>query len=293
MYRYIVSMIGLVLLGFFTPIANADQPLTLFDFEDGFNLQTVHTENAVVEFVDGETGQSLDVRLAAHPQNASIRLTSPGWDLSKYLGVAIDVTNRGESDVVVLAKVSVGNEKTSLDSLVSIKPGQAETMFIVFRRAEAPDVLYLGSRIHGSGNPRAAYRVASKYCDVVSMNRYQLAIVEEGLPPGSVDKPMIIGEFHFGALDRGLLHTGLKGVSNQQQRAAAYTDHVRQALENDRIVGAHWFQLTDQLVTGRGDGECYQIGFLDIVDRPYPELVEASRKLGEYLYQYRRSGDSN
>jgi hypothetical protein len=156
----------------------------------------------------------------------------------------------------------------------------------------APDVLYLGSRIHGSGNPRVAYRVASKYCDVVSMNRYQLAIVQEDLPPGSVDKPMIIGEFHFGALDRGLLHTGLKGVSNQQQRAAAYTDYVRQALENDRIVGVHWFQLTDQLVTGRGDGECYQIGFLDIVDRPYPEMIKASRKLGEYLYQYRESGIS-
>lgn len=603
MCRNIACMIGVVFLGLFTQTAHADQHLTLFDFEDGFDLQTVRTQNADIGLVDGETGQSLDVRLAAHPRNASIRLTSPGWDLSKYLGIAIDVTNRGESDIAVLGKVSIVDEPTSLDSLVSLKPGQTETMFIVFRRAEAPnyiydyltgmrafpggylwhwitpdltkldtitifkaradqamhvsvnsiratgeyqlpteqrlqsdffpfvdefgqykhadwpgktksradidlqhqaelkelaanpgpsdwnryggwaagprleatgrfrtqkldgkwwfvdpegrlfwsqgitgirlsqstptrkredyfteirergdfrlanlkrkfgddwqaeateqthnrlrswgintmanwsdpdvyhlrrtpyvvamgsgmnkkvppqldeeafrkiamkrvnaetvadlkddpwclgvfvdnelhwpnknveavaetyykviselldelapDVLYLGSRIHGSGNPRAAYRVASRYCDVVSMNRYQLAIVQEDLPSGSVDKPMIIGEFHFGALDRGLLHTGLKGVSNQQQRATAYTDYVRQALENDRIVGAHWFQLTDQLVTGRGDGECYQIGFLDIVDRPYPEMVEASRKLGEYLYQYRRSRTSN
>ncbi|WP_250930291.1 hypothetical protein [Aporhodopirellula aestuarii] len=151
----------------------------------------------------------------------------------------------------------------------------------------APNVLYLGSRIHGSGEPHAAYTAAAKHCDVVSVNRYQFAIVDEDLPPDSLDKPMIIGEFHFGALDRGLLHTGLRAVSNQHQRACAYTDYVKQALENDRIVGAHWFQHTDQLVSGRSDGENFQIGFVDIVDRPYPEMVAASRRLAAILYEYR------
>ena len=114
-----------------------------------------------------------------------------------------------------------------------------------------------------------------------------MAVVHEDLPAGSVDKPIIIGEFHFGALDRGLLHTGLRAVSNQRQRALAYADYVRQALENDRIVGAHWFQHTDQMVTGRGDGENYQIGFVDIVDRPYTEMISASRKLAETLHEHR------
>ena len=100
---------------------------------------------------------------------------------------------------------------------------------------------------------------------------------------------MIIGEFHFGALDRGLLHTGLRSVINQRQRGRAYVDYVRQAVENDRIVGAHWFQYTDQLVTGRGDGENYQIGFVDIVDRPYAEMIDASRRMADTLYEYRSS----
>lgn len=154
----------------------------------------------------------------------------------------------------------------------------------------APNILYLGSRIHGSGKPLAPYVAASKHCDVVSINRYQFVVANEDLPKGSVDKPMIIGEFHFGALDRGLLHTGLRGVIDQKQRANAYTFYVRQALQNDRIVGAHWFQYIDQLVSARADGENYQIGFVDIADRPYPEMVEASRKLAQYLYQYRRTG---
>ncbi len=172
----------------------------------------------------------------------------------------------------------------------------AETYYKVVKEVLkdlAPNILYLGSRIHGSGNPRPAYTAAANHCDVVSMNRYQFAIVHEDLPQDSLDKPMIIGEFHFGALDRGLLHTGLRAVSNQHQRACAYTDYVHQALENDRIVGVHWFQYSDQLVTGRGDGENYQIGFVDIVDRPYPEMVEASRKLAEYLYAYRKTGNMN
>jgi len=98
---------------------------------------------------------------------------------------------------------------------------------------------------------------------------------------------MIIGEFHFGALDRGLPHPGLLAVADQRQRALAYADYVHQALENDRIVGAHWFQYSDQLFTGRRDGENYQIGFVDIVDQPYPEMVEASREVGDTLYRYR------
>ena len=166
----------------------------------------------------------------------------------------------------------------------------AETYYKVVSeqlKAVAPNVLYLGSRIHGDGEPRAAYRAAAAYCDVVSMNRYQLAVVHEDLPADSLDKPMIIGEFHFGALDRGLPHTGLLAVANQRQRARAYADYVHQALENDRIVGAHWFQYSDQLFTGRGDGENYQIGFVDIVDRPYPDMIEASREMGDTLYRYR------
>ena len=168
----------------------------------------------------------------------------------------------------------------------------AETYYKVVSeelKKTAPNILYLGSRIHGSGKPLPPYIAASKYCDVVSINRYQFIVINEDLPQGSDDKPMIIGEFHFGALDRGLLNTGLKGVINQKQRANAYTFYLRQALQNDRIVGAHWFQHTDQLVSARADGENYQIGFVDIADRPYPEMVDASRKLSRYLYQYRKT----
>jgi hypothetical protein len=52
-------------------------------------------------------------------------------------------------------------------------------------------------------------------------------------------------------------------------------------------VGTHWFQLADQAVTGRPDGENYQAGFLTVGDVPQKEIIEASRTIGRTLYDIR------
>ena len=155
----------------------------------------------------------------------------------------------------------------------------------------APDKLYLGSRLHCHYYPDdqsevELIKIAARYCDVVSFNRYRFSAADLILPEG-IDKPIFIGEFHFGALDRGHLHTGLRSVSNQQQRAESYYQYVRGALKNTQIVGTHWFQYSDQAFTGRFDGENYQIGFINICDNPYHEIVAAARKIGYHMYKLR------
>ena len=128
--------------------------------------------------------------------------------------------------------------------------------------------------------------IAAQYCDVVSFNRYRYSGKTLVLPEG-IDKPLIIGEFHFGALDRGMFHTGLRSVGSQAERGEAYINYVRGAMENPYIVGTHWFQYCDQPATGRGDGENYQVGFVDICDRPYAETIAACREVGYNMYEYR------
>ena len=165
----------------------------------------------------------------------------------------------------------------------------AETYFRTIReelKKVAPNQLYMGCRFAWV-NDRAAL-AATKFCDVVSYNRYRYSVEDLDLPDG-IDLPVIIGEFHFGALDRGMFHTGLRRTESQRDRAEKYESYVRGALRNPHIVGTHWFQYKDQPTTGRGDGENYQIGFLDVCDKPYPEIVAASRTLGDNLYQYRLS----
>ena len=50
------------------------------------------------------------------------------------------------------------------------------------------------------------------------------------------------------------------------------------------MVGAHYFILNDQELLGRFDGENFQIGFVDVCQRPYRELVEAAVKAHEAMY---------
>jgi hypothetical protein len=163
----------------------------------------------------------------------------------------------------------------------------AETYFSTIRRElkrTAPEQLYLGCRFAWV-NDRAA-RAATKFCDVVSYNRYTYSVQDTKQVDG-IDMPVIIGEFHFGALDRGMFHTGLRRAENQKDRAEKYAAYVRGALRNPYIIGTHWFQYLDQPTTGRSDGENYQIGFVDICDKPYPEIVQAAREIGNSMYEYR------
>jgi hypothetical protein len=121
---------------------------------------------------------------------------------------------------------------------------------------------------------------------VVSYNRYQRSVADFHFP--GEDRPLMIGEFHFGALDRGMFHTGLVPVESQAARAEAYQDYVADALRHPQFVGTHWFQYQDEPTTGRFyDEENYQIGFVDIADTPYPETIAASRRVGENLYPTR------
>lgn len=164
----------------------------------------------------------------------------------------------------------------------------AETYFETVKksiRETAPRQLYLGCRFAWA-NPRAT-AAAAKFCDVVSFNRYERSVA--ALRIEGADVPLLIGEFHFGALDRGMFHTGLVPVASQEERAAAYGDYVRSALSHPQIVGCHWFQYQDEPTTGRVlDEENYQIGFIDIADTPYPEMTAASRALAAELYRPRR-----
>jgi hypothetical protein len=98
---------------------------------------------------------------------------------------------------------------------------------------------------------------------------------------------VLIGEFHFGAHDRGLFGSGLVNMGSQNGRAEALKKYVRSALGNPQIVGTHWHQFSDQATSGRFDGEYFQVGWTDICDTPYAETVRALRELGDELYDLR------
>lgn len=183
------------------------------------------------------------------------------------------------------------NAPDSQEARVDLEAFYAEVAEAYFRTARAvikeaaPSQLYLGCRFAWV-NARAA-AAAARHCDVVSYNLYQRSVADFKFN-GEADVPLMIGEFHFGALDRGMFHTGLVPVASQEERAKAYADYVTGALRHPQFVGSHWFQYQDEPTTGRAyDEENYQIGFVDIADTPYPEITAASRAVAANLYQTR------
>jgi len=189
-------------------------------------------------------------------------------------------------DAMLQSRESPDRKKAYAD-LTAFYTKFAERYFKLCREAVkevAPNNLYLGCRFAWA-NPLAV-KASAKYCDVVSYNLYYRDVQDFRLPEG-IDMPVIIGEFHFGALDRGMFHTGLQATENQEDRARAYKNYVSGALKNPIFVGSHWFQYSDQATTGRGDGENYQIGFLDVVDTPYIETINACREVGYNMYNLR------
>jgi hypothetical protein len=102
---------------------------------------------------------------------------------------------------------------------------------------------------------------------------------------GYVQRPVMIGEYHFGALDVGLPGSGIGHVRDQKGRGQAYRVYLEEAAAKPWCVGAHWFTLYDQSALGRFDGENWNIGFLDVCNRPYEEIGAAARASHERLYQ--------
>jgi hypothetical protein len=147
-----------------------------------------------------------------------------------------------------------------------------------------PNHLNLGIRYGGS--PTDDVIKASKgYFDVFSMNVYGYSVNQNTLQKiyDFTGLPIIIGEFHFGTPGRGLA-PGLAQTRNQEERGVAYRYYVENAAAHPALIGTHWFQWIDQPSTGRNDGENYNIGFLDVTDRPYSELVDAAKETFSRLF---------
>jgi hypothetical protein len=154
-------------------------------------------------------------------------------------------------------------------------------------RRHAPNHLNLGIRF--GGEPPDELVEATRGFDVYSVNIYRYAPSRATLDRvyELVQRPILIGEFHIGVPERGMA-PGLVHAMNQEERAQAYRYYVEQCAAHPALIGTHWFQWLDQPVTGRNDGENYNIGFIDVTDRPYPELVAAAKATHDRLLAVHR-----
>ena len=192
----------------------------------------------------------------------------PAWELLEDPGFEAPLPNPEhpeiEADYQYFQKVFADNYfKTISDSL----------------KWHAPNHLLLGGRFAVS-TPEAVASCA-QYCDVLSFNMYTLK-PQDGYDFAALralDKPVLITEFNFGSADRGPFWGGVTQLAREEDRGAAYSAFLKQAVAEPSIVGVHWFQYLDQPVTGRLlDGENGHFGLVGITDVPFQGFVETVRK---------------
>ena len=176
----------------------------------------------------------------------------------------------------------------SMTDLRDFSLGMVERYFQTISHAckqADPNHLNLGMR--WAGVPKDWAVPGMKAFDVFSLNCYQ-----EKLPAATAEKidsllkmPVMVGEWHFGALDAGLPASGIGHLKNQVERAKAYRVYLEDAAADPHCVGVHWFTLYDESALGRSDGENYNIGFLDVCNRPYDDMGRAAIQSHERMYE--------
>ena len=122
--------------------------------------------------------------------------------------------------------------------------------------------------------------------DICSFNCYQIDptprfdIVEQ-----EDTRPGLVGEWHIAADDMCNLATGLIRAYGQAERTKACIYYMERAMAHPASVGAHYFEMNDQPVLGRFDGECMQHGLITLCNVPYPALTQAMETLAERMYE--------
>lgn len=155
-------------------------------------------------------------------------------------------------------------------------------------RKEDPRGLFLGDRYQGFYYPEVA-RAAGRYVDVVSTNRNAewndgvLARFFLDTLHALSGRPVAIGEFYMTATENrsGNRNTSANFpvVRDQEERARGFLTTARTLASLRYVVAADWFQYYDEPTHGRGDGENYNMGLVDIHNVPYEEITAASASL--------------
>jgi hypothetical protein len=146
-----------------------------------------------------------------------------------------------------------------------------------------PNHLILGVRFRGYA-PREVVCASRGYTDVVSLNYYvgdaRLDLDMFQMMSQDSAQPVMISEYSFHSLDGRSGNRNTVGfaaqVLDQQARADGYQLLTTRLARVPYVIGADWFQWSDEPPGGRfGDGEDVNFGVVDVDDHPYELLTQA------------------
>ena len=161
-------------------------------------------------------------------------------------------------------------------------------------RKHDPNHLILGVRFKGYA-PIEVVRASRGLTDVVSINYYvadgRLDLDMFRAMNEASGQPVMVTEYSFHALDGRSGNRNTFGfaaqVLDQQARADGYRLFTTRLARVPYVIGADWFQWSDEPPSGRTvDGEDVNFGIVDVDDRAYDGLTAAVREVAPQLNGY-------
>ena len=180
-------------------------------------------------------------------------------------------------------------------------------------RRHDPNHLVMGARFAGLGGAHpAVWEVSGKYCDVVTFNCYPWADLDRNVVMtdrggnakrvadafterfGIVNRPMLITEWSFPALDSGLPCTGGAGQRFQTQalRTQATELFAKTMLSLPFLVGYDYFMWVDEPPEGISDAfpEDSNYGLINEKGEAYPGITSMFARLHRDVGTWLRAG---
>jgi hypothetical protein len=189
----------------------------------------------------------------------------------------------------LLAADPAGAQRIKDDFVYTCARRYFEVITAAIRRHD-PNHLVLGIRF--AENPNDRWVEMSRLFDVFSVNIYSRQFKPDAANIrrfGEISgRPVLIGEFTACAPGRGMQGTFYGGhkTRDYEERGKAYRYFVENVAADPYLIGAHWFQMVDDLPTGRpSDGERLNYGFINVIDLPYTDLVNAARQTHARIYE--------
>ncbi len=247
-------------------------------------------------FVDNEAGwNELDL-LTRSPTSSILRdkwvtlLKERYVDLDA-LNRSWDSTFRSWSEVHIMNGDSLEHNTSFQKDYLRLEEVFADQYFKVISttlKKYDPNHLYLGCRFTRSLKPDHILKAAGRYSDVITVNVYSLAPEKEQMEAWhqKTGRPLLIGEHHLPLLSERQLPPIYRAFT-PEERYRHYIEYVRTFAEMPFSLGCHWYQFSDQHITGRAsNGENQTIGLVDITDQPHQEMIEAIGVCSKNIYQW-------
>ncbi len=280
-----------LLIGYFTDNETGWWDETLFMYHMGLPARykeggTNRTKTRIVEMMRAQYGGSIErfrEDWSVPPTRTDKEKDADGNEREIKAVQSVKTFDDLLPPVVILRRI--GRRPRVIDTFMeAMYDRYGEVVSQALRKAD-PNHLVLGERFHQWFHPAQA-KMGGKWDDVLSTNLGVWAL-DGWVSPNWVasmerlgGRPVLVGEFYFSAMENASgcrnSNGGFPTVATQKERAAGYAFQVRQMAAMPQMVGWHWFQYFDEAPLGRGDGEDYNMGLVDINNREYSAMVKAS-----------------